>query len=85
MVVLHDRGDLVILVSESRRLQFALSGRAGVHYTELLFQHLDPTKRRLPLFRLVQQLGLAIVLKCLNRLANAIFSRMCSPLADRIL
>lgn len=57
MVLLHDRGDLVIPVSESRRLQFALSGRAGVHYTEMLFQHLDPTKRRLSLFRLVQQLG----------------------------
>jgi hypothetical protein len=57
MVLLHDRGDLVIPVSESRCLQFALSGRAGVHYTEMLFQHLDPTKRRLPLFRLVQQLG----------------------------
>jgi len=57
MVLLHDRGDPVIPVGESRRLQSALSGRAGVHYTELLFQHLDPTKRRLPLFRLVRQLG----------------------------
>jgi hypothetical protein len=57
MVLLHDRGDLVIPVGKSRHLQFALSGRAWVHYTELLFQHLDPTKRRLPLFRLVRQLG----------------------------
>jgi hypothetical protein len=53
-----DRDDLVIPVSESRRLWSALSGRAGVHYTEFaMFQHLDPTKRKLPLFRFVQQLG----------------------------
>lgn len=32
-----------------------LSGRAGVHYTELQFQHLDPTK--LPPVRLVRELG----------------------------
>ncbi len=54
----HDRDDLVIPVSESRRLWSALSGRAGVRYTEFaLFQHMDPTKRKLPLFRLVQQFG----------------------------
>jgi hypothetical protein len=53
-----DRDDLVIPVSESRHLWSALSGRAGVHYTEFaMFQHLDPTKRKLPLFRFVQQLG----------------------------
>jgi hypothetical protein len=54
----HDRDDLVIPVSESRRLWSALSGRAGVHYTEFaMFQHADPTKRKLPPFRFVQQLG----------------------------
>jgi hypothetical protein len=54
----HDRDDLVISVSESRSLWSALSGRAGVHYTEFtMFQHLDPTKRKLPLLRFVQQLG----------------------------
>jgi hypothetical protein len=47
----------VIPVGESRRLQSALEGRSGVHYTEMLFQHLDPVKGRLPLFRLVGQLG----------------------------
>jgi hypothetical protein len=53
-----DRDDLVIPVSESRHLWSALSGRAGVHYTEFaMFQHLDPTKRKLPLFQFVQQLG----------------------------
>jgi hypothetical protein len=53
-----DRDDLVIPVSESRHLWSTLSGRAGVHYTEFaMFQHLDPTKRKLPLFQFVQQLG----------------------------
>jgi hypothetical protein len=53
-----DRDDLVIPVSESRQLWSALSGRAGVQYTEFaMFQHLDPTKRKLPLFQFVQQLG----------------------------
>jgi hypothetical protein len=54
----HDRDDQVIPVSESRQLWPALSGRAGVHYTEFaMFQHMDPTKRKLPLFRLIQQFG----------------------------
>jgi len=57
IVLLHDRGDPVIPVGESRRLLAALSGRAGVHYTEMLFQHLDPVKGRLPLFRLARELG----------------------------
>jgi dienelactone hydrolase len=52
IVLLHDRGDQVIPVGESRRLLSALAGRTGV-----LFQHLDPVKGRLPLFRLVRQLG----------------------------
>jgi hypothetical protein len=54
----HDRDDLVIPVGESRRLRSALSGRAGVHYTEFgMFQHMDPTKRKLPLLRLVREFG----------------------------
>jgi hypothetical protein len=54
----HDRDDLVIPVSESRRLWSALSGRAGVRYTEFtMFQHVDPTKGKLSLFGFVQQLG----------------------------
>jgi dienelactone hydrolase len=57
IVLLHDRGDPVIPVGESRRLLAALSGRAGVHYTEMLFQHLDPVKGKLPLFRLARELG----------------------------
>jgi hypothetical protein len=45
MVLLHDRDDVVIPVSESRRLREALSGRTGVRYTEFtVFRHLDPTK-----------------------------------------
>ena len=57
IVLLHDRGDQVIPVGESRRLRSALAGHAGMHYTELLFQHLDPVKGKLPLFRLVRELG----------------------------
>ena len=44
----HDRDDVVIPVGESRRLASALAGRRGVHFTEYaMFQHADPTKRRL--------------------------------------
>lgn len=57
IVLLHDRGDQVIPVGESRRLRSALAGHAGVHYTEMLFQHLDPVKGKLPLFRLIRELG----------------------------
>ncbi len=57
IVLLHDRGDQVIPVGESERLLSALAGHAGVHYTEMLFQHLDPVKGKLPLLRLAQQLG----------------------------
>ena len=35
----------------------ALVGHAGVHYTEMQFQHLDPVKGKLPLFRLIRELG----------------------------
>lgn len=54
IVLLHDRRDHIIPVSESRQLWSALSGRAGATYTELGFQHMDPT--RLPLLRLVREL-----------------------------
>ncbi|HET9921185.1 MAG TPA: hypothetical protein VFQ30_15160 [Ktedonobacteraceae bacterium] len=57
IVLLHDRGDQVIPVSESRRLLPAFARRVGVHYTEMLFQHLDPVKGKLPLLCLIQQLG----------------------------
>ena len=57
IVLLHDRGDQVIPVGESRRLHSALAGHAGVHYTEMLFQHLDPVKGKLPLLPLVRELG----------------------------
>ena len=57
MILLHDRGDQVIPVAESRRLHSALTGHAGVQYTEMQFQHLDPVKAKLPLFRLVRELG----------------------------
>jgi dienelactone hydrolase len=57
IVLLHDQGDQVIPVGESRRLRSALADRAGVHYTEMQFQHLDPLKGKLPLFRLAAELG----------------------------
>jgi len=57
IVLLHDCGDQVIPVGESRRLRSALAGHSGVQYTEMLFQHLDPLKGKLPLWRLVWELG----------------------------
>jgi fermentation-respiration switch protein FrsA (DUF1100 family) len=57
IVVLHDRGDQVVPVGESRRLLSALAGRAGVHYTEMQFSHLDPVIGKLPFLRLVRELG----------------------------
>ena len=57
IVHLHDEGDQVIPVNESRQLHSALVGHAGVHYTEMQFQHLDPIKGKLPLFRLIHELG----------------------------
>ena len=57
IVLLHDRGDEVIPVGESRQLRSALAGHTGVQYTEMQFQHLDPVKGKLPLFRLVGELG----------------------------
>lgn len=57
MVLLHDRGDQVIPVGESRRLRSALNGPAEVHYTEMQFQHLDPVKAKLPLPLLLREFG----------------------------
>jgi dipeptidyl aminopeptidase/acylaminoacyl peptidase len=57
IVLLHDRGDQVVPVGESRRLVSALAGRAGLHYTEMQFSHLDPVKGKLPFHRLVRELG----------------------------
>jgi dienelactone hydrolase len=55
IILLHDREDPVIPVSESRHLRDAFGGRSAVHYTEFtVFRHLDPTKgkpRPLPLAR----------------------------------
>ena len=57
IVLFHDSGDQVIPVGESRRLVSALAGHPGVHYTEMQFQHLDPVKGKLPLFRLLHEFG----------------------------
>jgi hypothetical protein len=54
----HDRNDLVIPVSESRCLWSALSGRRGVQYTEFnMFEHMDPTKRKLSPLRQARELA----------------------------
>jgi dienelactone hydrolase len=60
-VHLHDIGDQLIPISESRNLQMALAGRAGVNYTEMQFSHLDPTKGKLPFYRLLREFGKFIV------------------------
>jgi hypothetical protein len=53
----HDRDDVVIPVGESRRLARALAMRAGVTYTEYgMFQHADPTRRKLSPLRLAREL-----------------------------
>ena len=58
VVLAHDRDDPVIPAGESRRLQAALAGRAGVRYTEfVMFKHMDPTKVRLSPLRLLRELG----------------------------
>lgn len=54
---LHDVGDQVIPIGESRRLHSALEGRTGVHFTEMQFSHLDPVKGKLPIYRLIRELG----------------------------
>jgi hypothetical protein len=56
-VQLHDVGDQLIPISESRQLQSALAGRSGLHYTEMQFSHLDPVKGKLPFFRLFREFG----------------------------
>ncbi|GIV64167.1 MAG: hypothetical protein KatS3mg045_1506 [Bellilinea sp.] len=55
MVLLHDRGDQVIPVGESRRLCSALGSREGVFYTEMQFSHLDPAKGKLPPWKLARE------------------------------
>ncbi len=57
VVLLHDRGDQVIPVGESRRLVAALPPQEGLHYTEMGFQHLDPVKGKLPFLQLMREFG----------------------------
>lgn len=58
ILLAHDVGDQVIPVGESRRMATTLAGRPGARYTEFhMFQHLDPTKVRLPVLELVRELG----------------------------
>lgn len=57
IVLLHDREDQVIPISESKRLLSAFSRHIDVHFTEMLFQHLDPAKGKLPVVRLMREFG----------------------------
>jgi dipeptidyl aminopeptidase/acylaminoacyl peptidase len=58
ITIAHDLDDAVIPIDESRRMRNALAGRAGVHYTELgVFQHMDPTKKRVSPLVMVRELG----------------------------
>jgi hypothetical protein len=57
IVVGHDRDDNVIPIGESRHLARALAGRRGATFTEYaMFQHADPTSRRLSPFALSREL-----------------------------
>ncbi len=55
VVILHDEGDQVIPISESRQIETAIAGRTGLQYTVMHFSHLDPAKGRLPLRRLLHE------------------------------
>ncbi len=55
IVILHDEGDQVIPISESRQIEASLADRPGVHYTVMHFSHLDPAKGRLPLPQLLRE------------------------------
>ena len=58
IAISHDRDDTVIPVDESRVLRSLLSGRDGLLYTEFaMFQHADPTKRKLSPLRLLWQVS----------------------------
>jgi hypothetical protein len=58
IAISQDRDDTVIPIGESRLLRSALGSRAGLHYTEFaMFQHADPTKRKLSPLELLRQLS----------------------------
>ena len=47
LFIIHDRGDKFIPYVESRRMRDALTGRDGVHFTEVsLFEHVEPRLSR---------------------------------------
>ncbi len=55
ITILHDRSDNLIPISESRQLFTTLTNHPGIHFTEMNFSHLDPTKGRLPLGHLLRE------------------------------
>jgi hypothetical protein len=57
VIIGHDRDDAVVPVEESRRLRDDLSGNRGLRYTEFaMFEHADPTRRRLKPWKLAREL-----------------------------
>jgi predicted esterase len=47
ILIMHDRGDTLIPVSESRKLSMDLTRRSGFHYTETsIFDHVRPSEPR---------------------------------------
>jgi len=57
IVQMHDIGDPVIPVSESRQLRAALEGKTRLHYTEMQFHHLDPSKAKMSWPHLAREFG----------------------------
>ena len=55
VAILHDEGDQVVPISESRQIQAAMGERTGLRYTVMHFSHLDPAKGRLPLPKLLHE------------------------------
>jgi dienelactone hydrolase len=50
VLIMHDREDTAVPVTESLRMAEAVKERGQVHYTEFsLFQHMDPTRQLPPL------------------------------------
>jgi dienelactone hydrolase len=57
IVLMHDRDDPVIPISESKLLRDALAGHPGLRYTEFtMFRHMDPTKVHLHILPLLREL-----------------------------
>jgi hypothetical protein len=77
IVLLHDRDDALIPVSESRSLRDAMAGRSGLRYTEFtVFRHMDPGQGKVSAVALTRELvRLGCAIYALFRLALTPASR----------